>query len=68
MENSKEIYYYIQIALDQIDELSDTLNRMYDLMQSRTYSQDSVQSSIIAVSTLRIKMTVLSDIHESLSI
>jgi hypothetical protein len=68
MENSKEIYYYIQIALDQIDELSDTLNRMYDLMQSRTYSQDSVQSSIIAVSTLRIKMNVLSDIHESLSI
>jgi hypothetical protein len=68
MDNRSEIYHHSQIALQQIEELNKTLNIMSTLVDHRSYSDDAINDSKTNLYLMRTRISVVSDINESLTI
>jgi hypothetical protein len=68
MENGSEIYHNSQIALQQIEELSKTLDKLSTLVDHRSFSDDVINDSKTNLYLMRTKIGVVSDINESLTI
>jgi hypothetical protein len=68
MDNRSEIYHHSQIALQQIEELNKTLNIMSTLVDHRSYCDDVINDSKTNLYLMRTKISVVSDINESLTI
>lgn len=68
MKNNDEVYHYSQIALQQIEELRRTLNKISTLVDHRSYSDDIVNDATTNLAIMRMKISVVSDITESLTI
>ena len=68
MENRSEIYHHSQIALQQIEELSKTLDKISTLINHRSFCDDVINDSKTDLYLMRTKIGVISDIYESLTI
>ena len=68
MDNRSEIYHHSQIALQQIEELNKTLNIISTLVDHRSYSDDAINDSKTNLYLMRTRISVVSDINESLTI
>jgi hypothetical protein len=68
MENRSQIYHHSQIALQQIQELNKTLNIISTLVDNRSYSDDAINDSKTNLYLMRTRISVVSDINESLTI
>lgn len=68
MENKEEIHHYAQIALQQIEDLYKTLDNIISLSDFRSYAYDAAQESRTAIGMLKMKIGVVSDLTESLTI
>jgi hypothetical protein len=68
MENRSEIYHHSQIALQQIEELNKTLNIMSTLVDHRSYCDDAISDSKTNLYLMRTRISIVSDINESLTI
>ena len=68
MENRSEIYHHSQIVLQQIEELSKTLDKLSTLVDHRSFSDDVINDSKTNLYLMRTKIGIVSDINESLTI
>ena len=68
MDNRSETYHNSQIALQQIEDLSKTLNKISTLVDHRSYSDDAVRDAMTNLAIMRMKISVISDLTESLTI
>jgi len=68
MDNRTDVYHYSQIALQQMKSLSETLGTLSTLVSRRSYSDDIMIDITTNLATMKMKMSVLSDINESLTI
>jgi hypothetical protein len=68
MENRSEVYHYSQIALQQIEELSKILDKLSSLVDHRSFSSDAINHSKTNLYLMRTRVSVISDISESLTI
>ena len=68
MDNRSQIYHHSQIALQQIEELNKTLNIMSTLVDHRSYCDYAINDSKTNLYLMRTRISVISDINESLTI
>jgi hypothetical protein len=68
MDNRSEIYHHSQIALQQIEELSKTLDKLSTLVDHRSFPDDAINDSKINLYLMRTRIGVVSDINQSLTI
>ena len=68
MKNKEEVHHHAQIALQQIEDLYKTLDKIISLSDFRSYSYDAAQESLTAIAMLKMKIRVVSDLTESLTI
>jgi len=68
MDKKEETYHYSQIALQQIEDLNKTLNQISALVDHRSFSDDVIRDSITNLAIMRMKISVISDLTESLTI